>query len=960
MKWNLALRPLASLAVALALTASPITSLAQQAPAPAAASADSSQTASLDELIAAVDIPYETFTLDNGLTVVVHTDRKAPIVGVTTYYRVGSRSEPRGRTGFAHLFEHLMFTGSENVPNFDIPLEAAGSTGTNGSTSYDRTNYIEAVPTGALDLALMMEADRMGYLLGTINQERLDNQRGVVQNEKRQGDNEPYGLLEYRLAEGLLPVGHPYRHSVIGSMADLDAASLADVRQWFTDNYAPNNVVLALTGDIDAATARPMVERWYGAIPRGPDVQTFAAGPVTLPAPVMDEMTDQVPLELLVRAWTGPDMQDPDATSLQVGMYILGGLNSSRLDNSMVRGEEVAVSVSGYYQAYEQIGYAQAMVQVRPDHTREEALALLDAEFARMLAEGPTQDELNRATTQIASGMIGSLERVGGFSGKGSILAEGLLYTGDASWYRTELERMAALTPETVRLAMQRWLSRPSYTLAIVPGERTLDGGEMGGWGDEATNPPPAPDAGAPVEVTRTGPAIELPTPAPVGELTFPAVETATLSNGIEVRLARRTSVPKVSLAMVFDAGSVVDGPGRYGTHGTMVDMLSEGTTSRSAEEIAVEQESLGASLSVSAGAESTTASLTALTPNLTPSLALLADVLRNPAFTPDAMERVRSQRLAAVAEELSTPASIAARAFAPAVYGADHPYAHASSAGDAAVIEGLSVAAMQADHATWIRPETAHITAVGDVTMPELLAALEATFGDWHGPGTPVPARDVTQPAPAPQPRIVMVDRPNSPSSYLIVGRATPLSGPAANMEALDLANEVMGGGFLSRLNTDLRETRGWTYGIGSGITEAQGPRVLRVQTQVQADRTADSIRVIMDQMAAYPAERPVDDVEFQRVTDGNVRNMPNRFETNGQVLGALLANQRNHRDDRYQARLPEIYRAITEEQIDAAAATYLQPDNLTVVIVGDRAAIQDQLDSLGTEIDYVDADSL
>lgn len=962
MKTNFVLRSLAPFAAAFALAACSTTAIApvETVEAPARVAEPVVQAASLDELLAAVDIPYETFTLDNGLTTIVHTDRKSPLVGVTVYYRVGSVSEPRGRTGFAHLFEHIMFTGSENVENFDIPLEAAGSTSTNGSTSYDRTNYVETVPTGALDLALMMEADRMGYLLGSLSQERLDNQRGVVQNEKRQGDNQPYGLLEYRLAEGLLPVGHPYRHSVIGSLADLSAASLEDVRSWFTDNYGPNNVVLALTGDIDAATARPMVERWFGGIPRGPDVQEFEAGPVTLAEPIFDEMTDQVPLELLVRAWTGPDMQHADAVPLQVGMYILGGLNSSRLDNSMVRGEEVAVSVSGYYQAYERLGYAQAFVQVRPDATREQALALLDAEFDRMLAEGPTQDELDRATTQIASGLIGSLERIGGFGGKGSILAEGLLYTGDADFYRTELEAMAALTPEDVRAAMQRWLSRPSYTLAIVPGERDLDGGEMGGWGDENLYPAPEPDSGSDIEITRTGPAIALPTPAPVGELTFPEVERAQLSNGIPVVLARRTSVPKLSLAMTFDAGSVVDGVGRYGIHETMIDMLGEGTTSRSAEVLAIEQETLGASIGISAGAENSTVSMSALSPNLRPSLDLMADMVRNPAFAEDAMERVRSQRLAAVAEELSSPGSIANRAFLQTVYGDEHPYAHASSAGDAGVIEDLTVAELVQDHATWIRPETASITVVGDVEMEELLAALEESFGDWQGGPTTVPGKSVDQPGPAPAPRVVVVDRPNSPSSYLIIGRLTPLSGYQPGMESLDLANEVLGSGFLSRLMQDLRETRGWTYGISSSLPSAEGQRVMRVQTQVQADRTADSIQVILDQMRALPATQGVDAVEFQRVTDGNVRNLPNRFETNGQVLGALLSNQLLGRDIRYQVQLPDIYRAITPEDIDAAAATYLQPDDVTIVVVGDRSVVEPQLEAAGMTAEYMSADTL
>lgn len=919
------------------------------------------QIAALDEIIAAVDIPYETFTLDNGLTTIVHTDRKSPLVGVTVYYRVGSKHEPRGRTGFAHLFEHIMFTGSENVENFDIPLEAAGSTGTNGSTSYDRTNYVETVPTGALDLALMMEADRMGYLLGAVTQERLDNQRAVVQNEKRQGDNQPYGLIDYKLSEGLLPVGHPYRHSVIGSMADLSAASLLDVREWFTDNYGPNNVVLALTGDIDVATARAMVERWFGDIDRGPQVEQFEAAPVTLAQSAYATMTDQVPQVLILRAWTGPDMQHPDAVPLQVGMYILGGLNSSRLDNAMVRGEELATSVSAYYQAYEQLGMAQASVQVRTDATQEDAQALLEAEIARLISEGPTQDEMDRATTQIASSLVSSLERIGGFGGKGSILAEGLLYTGNADFYRTELEQMAALTPADVQAAMERWLTRPAYNLAVVPGERTLDGGEMGGWGDEQSMQAPEPDTGVEVEVTRTGPKIALPTPQPVSELTFPEVERATLSNGIDVVLARRASVPKVSLALSFDAGSVVDPAGQHGTHETMADLLSEGTSSRSALDIAIEQETLGASLSVSAGMESTTAYLSALSANLVQSLELMADVVRNPTFAPDAMERVRSQRLAAVAQELSSPAGLANRAFMPLVYGDRHPYAYASTSGDAKAIEGLTRADMVAEHAEWIRPETATITAVGDVTMAELVAALEATLGDWQGSSTPVPAKNVDLAASTSDaPRIVVVDRPNSPSSYLVLGRPTPLSGWQPGMEALELANEVIGSGFLSRLNNDLRETKGWTYGIGSSLPDAQGPRIMRIATQVQADRTADSIRVILDQLKAFPGSRPVDDVELQRVTDGNVRNLPNRYETNGQVLGALLANQNAGRDDRYQVMLPQLYAAVDAQDINAAARDYLQPGNITIVVVGDRETVEPQLEALEMDVDYIDADSL
>jgi zinc protease len=399
-------RPLALIAALL------LSACATQSPAPLTSSpvpVASHPAAPLTDLVKAVDIPFETFVLGNGLTTIVHTDRKAPIVGVTLYYRVGSKHEPRGRTGFAHLYEHIFFGGSENVPNFDKPLEAAGSTPSNGSTWYDRTNYVVTVPTGALELALFMESDRMGHLLGALTQDKLDKQRGVVQNEKRQSDNEPYGLMDYAIGEGLFPVGHPYRHSTIGSMADLDAASLADVKQWFHDHYGPNNVVLALTGDIDAATARPLVEKYFGHIARGPAVRQVEAGPVTLAAPAAREMVDQVPVTRITRNWSGPGLNDPDAVPLEVGLRVLGGLAASRLDNALVRGEQLAVAVTASAMTFEQVSFLQATMDVKPGVDRAQAEARFDALIRQFVAEGPSEDEVRRAVTGSLSAQIGAL-----------------------------------------------------------------------------------------------------------------------------------------------------------------------------------------------------------------------------------------------------------------------------------------------------------------------------------------------------------------------------------------------------------------------------------------------------------------------------------------------------------------------------------------------------------------------
>ncbi len=950
----LSARVLSGLASTALLLAVPAPLLAQEAPVAAAPEMD------LPALVAQVDIPYETFTLANGLTTIVHTDRKAPIVGITVYYRVGSKHEPRGRTGFAHLFEHIMFTGSENVENFDIPLEAAGSTPTNGSTWYDRTNYVETVPTSALDLALMMEADRMGYLLGAVSQERLDAQRGVVQNEKRQGDNQPFGLVDYRISEVLLPVGHPYRHATIGSMADLSAASVQDVQNWFRANYGPNNVVLALAGDIDVETARAAVERWFGDIPRGPDVAPVDAPVVSLAAPVREDMVDQVSQVRVTRNWPGPGLNDPDAVPLQVGMHILGGLLTSRLDNTMVYGEELATSVYASFQPFEQIGFLSAQFDLVPDADRAAAEALFDAEIARLAAEGPTEAEVRRAATQIIAGTVGSLENVGGFGGKGMVLAEGLLYSGDPAFYRTQLEQVAAITPGQIRDALQRWLTRPAYTLTIVPGERTLDGAAMGGYGDEADHPPPAPDAGGGVVAARSGPARALPAVGEVPPLDFPQAERAMLSNGVPVTLVQRDTVPMVTIALTLDAGSVVDGPGEAGRHELMVDMLAEGTTSRDTMDILITQEELGAQVSASAGIDATNIMLTSLTGNLPQSLGLMADITLNPAFTEDSFGRVQTQRMAEIAEELTQPSALASRAIDRLLFGEDNPYAMASTIGSAQVIKRLTPADMQAEHDEWFRPDLARFTVVGDISMDDLLPLLEGAFGSWRAPATPPTAKQTDLPLPPAASRLVVIDRPNSPQSVLVLGRLLPLTGRDRGTEPLELANEVLGNGFLSRLQQDLRETRGWTYGVQSSLPARVGPRAFTVGTSVQADRTADSIRAIIDQMQAFPATRPVDPVELQRVTDGNVRGLPNRFETNGQLLGALLGNQLFARPDDYQERLPEIYRAIDAEAINAAAAQHLHPRDMAIVVVGDRSVIDEQLATLGMEVEYLDAEEL
>ncbi|MGB3803806.1 MAG: pitrilysin family protein, partial [Sphingopyxis granuli] len=467
---------LSRLAAALAL------STALVAAGPALAKSKAAQPAPVAELVKAVDIPWQAFTLDNGLRVIVHEDRKAPVVAVSVWYRVGSKHEPKGKTGFAHLFEHLMFNGSENAPgDFFEPLQQVGATDFNGTTSMDRTNYFETVPTGALDRALFLESDRMGHLLGAVTQDKLDNQRGVVQNEKRQGDNNPFGLLRYEIFENLFPTGHPYHHSTIGSMADLDSASLDDVKRWFTDHYGPNNAVLVLAGDIDVATAKAKVTEWFGDIAQGPAVTAPPVSVPTLPAPLAREVRDLIPTTRLYRMWAIPGLNDPEAVPLQMAATVLGGLSSSRLDNAMVRKDPVAVAVAAFAQTFEDAGILIVQADVKEGVDPALVGQKLDAEIAKFLETGPTADELQRAAASYLGGTIAGLESVGGFGGKAVTLAEGALYSNDPDHYRTELDRLAKTTPEQAAAVARKWMARPAFSLTYTPGERTEGGENRGG-----------------------------------------------------------------------------------------------------------------------------------------------------------------------------------------------------------------------------------------------------------------------------------------------------------------------------------------------------------------------------------------------------------------------------------------------------------------------------------------------
>lgn len=919
--------------------------------------------APVSKLVDAVNIPHEKFTLPNGLTVLVHEDRKAPIVAVSIWYGVGSKNEPKGKTGYAHLFEHIMFNGSENAPgDYFEYTKKIGATDLNGTTWLDRTNYFQTVPTTALESALFLESDRMGYLLSGLTKEKLDNQIGVVSNEKRQGDNQPFGLVDYKRSETLFPVGHPYHHDTIGSLEDLAAASLDDMKLWFTDHYGPNNAVLVLAGDINAAQAKPLVEKWFGSIKRGKDVPPVNAPIPTLEKPIKIVMKDKIPATRIYRNWIVPGLADPDANALYVAMAALGGLSSSRLDNILVRQEQSAVSVAAYMLPFVHGSLVNIQVDVKPGGDADAVAKRLDEILSEFVAKGPTAEEVQRVATSTIAQQIDGLEQVGGFGGKAVALAEGQLYVGDSNFYKKELQRLAATKPETVKAAMEKWLTRPVLEIRVEPGEREAyqevaagSGMRTGTLSAPAFFSPPGSEDLSGTVGTSFQDRSKFPEPTGTPALDFPAVEETTLKNGIKVFFARRAAVPTVRVAVSFNAGYSADPVDKRGIASMMSTMLLEGTKTLTSTQIAETEEKLGADVNVNSSLDRTVASVRAVKPNLAPSLDLLADVIKNPAFDEKEMERVRVQQQTRIKSENNQPQGIAVRTLPPLLYGKGHPYGGPQTgSGYPETVATITKADVSAFHQSWVHPAKAEIFVVGDTSLKEIKPLLEKRFGNWKAAGAAAPAKNFTAAIPAAQSKILLVDRPNSPQSLVMAGKVLDAKG-SDDLLTLRAANEIFGGDFLSRINMDLRETKGWSYGVRSQVNGAEDRVPFYMFAPVQTNQTGPSIKVLMDQLKDFNGSKPVTPDELDKTIKGNVLELPGSYEQSAAVLGQMQADRLNKRPFDYAETIAAKYTALTATALNDEMRAKIDPSKITWLVVGDAAKVKPQLEALGLPIEMV-----
>ena len=917
--------------------------LAEAKPAPAAAPT--------------VDIPYEEFTLPNGLRVVVHTDRKAPIVAVNIWYHVGAKDEPSGRTGFAHLFEHLMFQGSENHSGeFFEPFTQVGATSQNGTTNTDRTNYFQNVPTTALDMALWMESDRMGHLLGAIDQAALDEQRGVVQNEKRQGENQPYGQVWDKLTRALYPAGHPYHHGVIGSMNDLNAASLDDVKTWFKTWYGPNNAVLVLAGDIDVATAKEKVARYFGDIPAGPTMAQPAVNVAQRPASTREVMTDKVPQARIYRAWNVAQTGTTDIDQLQLFAQVLGGAKASRLDQRLLHKEQLVDNI-GTMVGPSQLGsnfIIMATVKQGVDPAKVEAI--IDEELKKLIAEGPSADELARGKTAFRAGFIRGIERIGGFGGKADALAECAVFEGDPGCFRTSLANIDRASAADLKAVGAKWLGVGDHTLVVEPGERValeeLPSGTPAPFNVPAVDPkysvlPSQVDRSTGVPQTKVFP-----------ELKFPQLQRATLKNGTQVVLAERHDIPVVQFSYEFPGGFTADQGRKPGTANFTMGMLDEGAGKLGSLAFADAADALGARIGAGASLDGANVFMSALKENLVPSLALYADALRVPRFDQSEIDRIKATWIAGIQQEKVNPNAVALRVLPPLLYGEGHPYAIPfTGSGDEAAIQSLGRDDLVAFHKAWVRPEGATLVVVGDTTLKEIVPLLERQLGDWKGEG---PAPAVAAPVDVERPqgtRVYLIDQPGAVQASLFAGEVVPSTmDPGATR--FDIANGVLGGDFTSRLNMNLREDKHWSYGARSMASSALGQRPWMAIAPVQIDKTAEALKEMNAEISQFASgARAPTDAEVARIRNIQTLSLPGAYETASAVMNTIGGIVRYQRPDDYVFKRKAEIEAMTPAQVAEAAKT-LDPSRLTWVVVGDLKQTEAPVRALELgEVTVVDA---
>jgi zinc protease len=781
-------------------------------------------------------------------------------------------------------------------------------------------------------MALWMESDRMGHLLGAITQEKLDEQRGVVQNEKRQGENQPYGKVFSKILAGVYPEGHPYATSVIGSMEDLNAASLEDVQEWFETYYGPNNAVIVVAGDVVPTEVLARVEHYFGDIQPGPPVSKPESWTVKLARDKREVMQDRVPQARIYKVWGGPKNTGDDAELLNLFGDVLAGGKNSRLFERLVYNDQIATAAQAGMIGTEIGGLFWVTATAQPGGDLKVVEQALNEEIERLLKDGMTNDELDRVKAQYRSGFVRGLESIGGFGGKSDILARNAVYEGDPGAYKKSMDKIAAATAEEVDAAAKRWITAGAYHLEVHPFPQLSAAAE-------------GADRSA-VPQTNTFP-----------EVKFAEFERDFLSNGLELIVANRSAVPVVNISMKFDAGYASDQFGELGTSSLAMTMLDEGTTKRNALEISDELARLGANFTAGSGIDASTIGISALTENLDKSLDIYADLVLNPAFPANELERLRKMRIARIQQEKTQPVGLAMRLFPALLYGEGHAYSMPlTGSGTEESVARINRDSLVNYHRTWFRPNNATMIVVGDTTMAEIKPKLEKLFANWE-PGE-IPTKNIAEVSLSETEKVFLIDRPDSEQSIIFAGNVAPAFGNG-NELAIETMNEIIGGSFTSRINMNLREDKSWAYGAFTFLMDTKGQRPFIAYAPVQTDKTMESMAEIRRELVEYLGENPATPEEIGKVKDNNTLSLPGRWETSNAILRDIGEIVTYDLPDDYWDTYADSVRDLSQEQIIEAGDEVIKPNNMIWVVVGDRAKIESRIRELELgEITLLDVD--
>ncbi len=866
-------------------------------------------------------LEFEKYELANGLDVILRIDKRIPAVGVVLWYHVGAKNERPGRTGFAHLFEHMMFQGSKHVKGEYLKLVTEAGGRANGSTTEDRTNYFETVPKEALEYALWLESDRMGYLLDAVTKENLENQRSVVKNEKRQGDNSPYSAVQYLIADHFYPKGHPYDHTVIGSMEDLSAASLDDIKDFFKTWYTPNNCTLALVGDFDPAEAKRLVRKYFGPIPAGPPLSRPRVNIPDLSSTRILTATDNVPNARLYLVYPSAEMYSPDEAPLDLAAALLGAGKSSILHRRLVRDLQLASDVSVRNSASEISGEFHIVVTAKPGASLKEIREVVDRELAAFAKSGPDTKQLSAEKARMESRFLSSLERLGGFGGVGDRLCRYNTFLGDPDYFQKDYQRFGNASATDVKHAFGRWIDG-AHRLEIEVHPETAK----------------RPDA---KDFDRgSAPAISEVQPIPA-----PRIEKRILPNGLEVIVAERRGLPVVSAVLQIRECNLLEGPDKAGESALTAEMLDEGAGKRSALEISEDISALGASLSLAGGRRGASASVMSPKKNLDAVFSILSDVVMRPTFPAAEFERERKLAVDGLKRSKSNPDATASRVFNALIFGAEHPLGM-PGIGSEASLRGLTIDDLRRNHGAYWKPNNASLIFAGDIDIEEAVRLADKHLGDWV-------KGDVAEgkmPAAAPPSEhvVFLVDRPAAPQSQLRIGSlAPPRSTP--DYFALQVMNMLLGGSFSSRINLNLREDKGYTYGARTSMENSREYGVWTASTGVQTKVTKAALLELRKEIEGISGSRPITEEEIEGIRNTMTRSYSQNFESNSALLGRLASLVALGLSfDELSEFVPAV-KAQTPATALAAAKAHIDFSKCITVVVGDRALIEEDLKSLG-----------